>query len=119
LNMGSSDQERPPSGRWVFEALVFGTMGLLLFCMMAGLDAGVYAAGFAGAVAALVLGRVSVRRQWVTAAEGITRVGTLWLWVIGFAALSLLNGKWEPAAFASVIGLTMTACYALGARSGR
>ena len=112
-----SDHEQPISRRWIFDVVVFGTMGLMLFFMMAGLDIGLYGAGVLGACASSVLGRVSVKRQWVTVEEGIKRFGTLWLWVVGFAALSVLNGKWEPAAFAAVIGLTMTVFYAIGARS--
>lgn len=114
--MGSSDQEQPVFVRWAFEAVVFGTMVALLFCMMAGLEPGIYAAAVLGAAASVALGNVSIRRRWTTVAEGITRFGTLWLWVVGFAALSMLNGRWEPAGFAAVVGLTMTTCYAIGAR---
>jgi hypothetical protein len=117
--MEPSDQRESVLRRWAFEAVVFGTMGLLLFFMVGGMEPGIYAAGLVGAVASAVLGRFSVQRQWVTVAEGIKRFGILWLWVVGFAALSLLNGKWEPAVFAGVVGLTMTGLYALGARSGR
>lgn len=114
----ASDREQPISRRWIFEVVVFGTMGLMLFCMMAGMEPGLYGAGVAGTGASVILGRLSVQRKWMRMAEGIQRFGTLWLWGVGFAALSLLNGKWEPAVFAAVIGLTMTGFYAIGARSG-
>ena len=117
--MAPSDEQLSLTRRWAFETVVFGTMGFLLFFMVGGMELGIYAAGLVGAVASAVLGRLSVQRQWVTVAEGIKRFGILWLWVIGFAALSMFNGKWEPALFAAVVGLSMTGLYALGARSGR
>lgn len=117
--MNSSDRQGSLLSRWAFEAVVFGTFGLLLFFMMADIEMGIYAAGLTGAVASAMLGRRSVQQGWVSVPEGIKRFGTLWLYVVGFAALSLINGKWEPAVFASVVALTMTGLYALGASSAK
>lgn len=117
--MNSSDRQGSLLSRWAFEAVVFGTFGLLLFFMMADIEMGIYAAGLTGAVASATLGRRSVQRGWVSVPEGIKRFGTLWLYVVGFAALNLINGKWEPAVFAGVVALTMTGLYALGASSAK
>lgn len=104
---------------WSFEAVVFGTFGLLLFFMVGGRETGIYLAGLVGTIASTVLGWYSVRRGWVSVSAGIRRFATRWFYVVGFAALSLMNGKWEPMVFAAVVGVTLTGFYALGARSAR
>lgn len=105
--------------RYGFEAVAFGTFGLLLFFMVGGMESGIYVAGLLGAIASAALGWHSVRQGWVSLPEGIKRFGTRWLYVVGFAALSLMNGKWEPIVFAAVVAITMTGLYALGARSAQ
>lgn len=117
--MTAADQQGSLLNGWMFEAVVFGTFGLLLFFMVSAIEWGIYATGIAGAIASLWLGRTSVRQGWVSVPDGIQRFGTRWLYVVGFAALSLMNSKWEPMVFAAVVGVTMTAFYALGARSVR
>lgn len=104
---------------WMFEAVVFGTFGLPLFFMVGAIEWGLYATGIAGAIASVWLGRASVQQGRVSVPDGIQRFGTRWLYVVGFAALSVMNSKWVPMVFAAVVGVTMTAFYALGARSVR
>ncbi len=104
---------------WIFELIVFGSMGAIVFFMVAGMDVGIYAAGFSAAVLSMALGWMSVQRGWVMVGEGVRRFGKACLWAVGFAALSVLNGKWEPAAFFMVLSLTMTGFYAIGAKLGR
>lgn len=116
--MTGLDQRQPEAPPWLFESVVFGVTGLLIFCMMAGIEWGLYVSGFLGMGASAILGHLTLQRGWYSLTEGLKRVVILWLYVIGFAALSVLNGKWEPAAFFTVVGMTMTGCYAIGARSG-
>lgn len=103
---------------WIFELVVFCSMGAILFFMVAGMDFGIYAAGLSAAAVSVALGWMTVQRGWVTVGEGIRRFGMACLWVVGFAALSVLNGKWEPAAFFTVLSLTLTGLYAIGAKLG-
>ena len=117
--MSAPAEEGSVRNGWAFEAVVFGTFGLLLFFMLGGMERGIYFAGLVGAIASAALGWSSVRRGWVSVSAGIMRFATRWLYVVGFASLSLMNGKWEPMVFAAVVGVTLTGLYALGARLAR
>ena len=114
----SQERHQPQTHRWIFELVVFGSMGTILFFMVAGLEIGIYLAGACAAGVSATLGWVSVQREWVTLVDGVRRFGMACLWVVGFAAFSVLNGRWEPAVFFGVLSVTLTGLYAIGARLG-
>jgi hypothetical protein len=103
----------------VIEGLSFAIAGGLVFAMMAGTDALLYSVTMAGLVGSFVVGRLCVRHNWLPAQEGVKRYGMMWLWVIGCAALSLLNGKWEPMVFFGAVGAVMALIFWFGTRTAR
>jgi hypothetical protein len=98
----------------IYDIVVLAIVGSGLLFMFAGMDPGLYAAGGLGAVASFTLGYASLRRRLITLGAGVVRYGKLWVWMMVFAALSLITGKWEPLVFFAVIGVAMTLFYALG-----
>ena len=98
----------------IYDLVVLAIAGSAMFFMFVGFDPGLYAAGGLGAVASFTLGYASLRRRLIPLGAGVVRYGKLWVWMMVFAALSLITGKWEPLVFFAVVGVAMTLIYALG-----
>jgi len=98
--------------------VIVTAFGMIAF-MFAGIGAGLYAMGILSAVAAYFLGYLGAQRNRVEANLGTFEFVKPWLWLIAFAALALIKGKWQPLIFFGGIGAGMALLYWIGAWIGR
>jgi hypothetical protein len=91
--------------------------GGLIFAMMGGMDALLYGIFAAGAIGSFVLGQCAIKDDVPSRDERLRKFGKGWLLVIGLAALSLINGKWEPMVFFALASAISSGLFWLGSRS--
>ena len=91
--------------------------GGLIFAMMGGMDALLYGIIAAAAVGSFVLGQCAFKDHVPSRDERLREFGKGWLLVVGCAALSLINGKWEPMVFFALAGAISSGLFWLGSRS--
>lgn len=91
--------------------------GGLIVAMMAGMDALLYGIAAAGTIGSFVLGQYTARPDIPSRDERLWKFGKSWLLVVGCAALSLINGKWEPMLFFALAGAISSGLFWLGSRS--
>jgi hypothetical protein len=103
----------------LFAGFALAVFVLLLGSMFVGASAALYATAGAAVIGALMLGYLSAGRRWVELGQGTLLFARPWLWMTAFAALSLLNGKYEPVlGFAALSGV-MVLLFRAGAEAGR
>lgn len=95
----------------------FMIAGGLIFAMMAGMDALLFGIAAAGAIGSFVLGQFTASADVPSSDERLWKFGKSWLLVVGCAALSLINSKWEPMVFFALAGAISSGLFWLGSRS--
>ena len=98
--------------------VVATAFGMVAF-IFAGIGAGLYAMGILGAVAAYLLGYLGAQHNRVDSNVGTFEFVKPWLWLVAFAALALIKGKWQPLIFFGGIGAGLALLYWIGAWLGR
>ena len=89
----------------------------LIFSMMSDTEELLYLAAVVGAVASIAMGRTL---SGDLSAEGrLWKFAKGWLFVVALAALSLMNGKWQPMVFFAFVGVLSSVLFWLGAKSRR
>ena len=89
----------------------------LIFAMMAGVGALLYAVVVAVVCGSILLGRISGTAAVLSMDERLQKFAKSWWLVVGFAALSLNNGKWEPMLFFALAGAISSGLFWYGTSS--
>ncbi len=108
--------------RWLaglYNGFALVTLFVVLGSMFGGLTEVLYGAIAAAIAGSVALGVVSTQCGWIVPKQGARRFAQPWLWMTAFAALSLINGKWEPMAFFGALAAGATTLYWLGTMIGR
>ena len=95
----------------------FGIALVLIVSMMSDTEEWLYVAAVIGALASLAVGRTSGTSQEFSVQAHLRKFGKGWLLVVGLAALSLMNGKWQPMVFFALVGVISSALFWLGCKS--
>ena len=91
----------------------------LVFSMMSERDEWLYVAAVLGVVASLAVGRTLGRADNRSLKTRVKKFAKGWVIVVAFAALSLLQGTWQPMVFFAVVGVISLALFWLACKSSR
>lgn len=97
----------------------FGIALVLIFSMMSATEEWLYVAAVIGIVASIAVGRTSGTLGEFPVQSRLWKFAKGWLVVVGFAALSLLHGKWQPLVFFTLVGGVSSAFFWVGCKSTR
>ena len=115
----SNAQAAPAFVSRLFVGFAAAVFVLLLGSMFAGASAALYATAAAAMIGAFALGWLSAARRWVEPRPGAALFARPWLWITAFAALSLLNGKYEPLLGFAALSAVMVLLFVAGGELGR
>ncbi len=118
--MNAAGTDAAPSRRLglLYDVAVVATAGLLLGFLYLGVNVALYASAAAGAIAAYLLGYLSLQRRWTGLGRGTIRYGKLWFWMTVFSGLSLISGKIAPMLFFGGMGTGLTLLFWIGGWTG-
>ena len=113
--MSTTEQTR---SRRLIEWTPFGIALGLILSMMSAREEWLYVAAVAGVFASVAVGRTSSGKSENFAVKArLWKFGKSWLFVVAFAALGLLEGKWQPMVFFVLVGVISSAFFWLGCKS--
>jgi len=112
--MLTTEQRR---SRRLIEWTPFGIALGLILSMMSAREEWLYVAAVAGVFASVAVGRTSGKSEDFAVKARLRKFAKGWLFVVAFAALGLLEGKWQPMVFFVLVGIISSAFFLLGCRS--
>lgn len=116
--MPAREQTSAPSHRLI-QWVPVGIALVLMFSMMSATEEWLYVAAVVGVLASIAVGRTSGTLEEFPVQSRLWKFAKGWLVVVGFAAVSLLHGKWQPMLFFALTGAVSSVLFWLGCKSIR